>query len=246
LSQPDFQRPAGDYDSWFIRLRQTGDFLRGFENWDQVDGELIRFMICGPLHWLGILDLASPETGEPASAFRFSSWGRALLQRNPPQGLAAEDDKIYARSDGRLRLSRYVPRPVRYQVARFCQWDGTKDNFYRYLIVPASLERAHRQDLQVPQLLALLRRHASALPPVLIKSLERWEAHGTEARIERLLVLRVASPDVLQELRTSRAARFLGDPLGPTTIIVKSGAAEKVLAALADLGCLATIDEIEE
>ncbi|MBT3397182.1 MAG: hypothetical protein HN423_08385, partial [Alphaproteobacteria bacterium] len=39
---PDFQRPAGDYDSWFIKDTQTGEFLRGFENWDAVDGALIR------------------------------------------------------------------------------------------------------------------------------------------------------------------------------------------------------------
>lgn len=245
-AQPDFQRPSGDYDSWFIRHRLTGDYLRGFEHWDQVDGELIRFTICGPLHWLGIVDLASPEPGEPATAFRFSSWGLSLLQGTVPPGLANEDDKIYARSDGRLRLSRRVPRSVRYQVARFSNWDGVKDDFYRYQIAPASLERARRQDLQVAQLLTLLRRHASALPPALIKALERWEAHGTQARLERLLVLRVASPEVLQELRASRAARFLGDPLGPTTIIVKSGAADKVLAALAEMGYLGMVDDLIE
>lgn len=245
-THPDFQRPAGDYDSWFIRQRQTGDYLRGFENWDQVDGELIRFMICGPLHWLAIFDLASPLPGEPASAFRLSSWGMSLLQGEVPQALANEEDKIYARSDGRLRLSRRVPRAVRYQVARFCLWDGMKDEFYRYQIAPASLERGRIQDLQVSQLLALLRRHASAMPPALIKSLERWEANGTQAHLERLLVLRVASPDVLLELRASRAARFLGDPLGPTAIVVKPGAAEKVLAALADMGYLGSFENLIE
>ena len=244
--QPDFQRPAGDYDSWFIRQRRTGDYLRGFEHWDLVDGELIRFTICGPLHWLGIVDLASPAPGEPVSAFRFSSWAMPLLQGSAPQGLADEEDKIYARSDGRLRLSRHVPRPVRYQVARFCIWDGMKDDFYRYQITPASLERVRHEDLQVAQFLALLRRHTSAMPPVLIKALERWEAHGTQARIERLLVLRVASPDILQELRASRAARFLGDPLGPTAIVVKPGAAEKVFAALAEMGYLGSIVDLIE
>jgi len=245
-AQPDFQRPSGDYDSWFIRHRQTGEYLRGFEHWDQVDGELIRFTLCGPLHWLGIVDLASQEPGEPATAFRFSSWGLALLQGTVPAGLVSEDDKIYVRSDGRLRLSRRVPRSVRYQLARFSNWDGMKDDFYRYQIAPAALERARRQDLQIAQLLALLRRHASALPPTLIKSLEHWEAHGTQARLEHLLVLRVASPDVLQELRNSRAARFLGDPLGPTSIVVKSGAADKVLAALAEIGFLGAIDEMKD
>jgi len=93
---------------------------------------------------------------------------------------------------------------------------------------------------------ALLRRHASALPPALIKSLEHWEAHGTQARLEYLLVLRVASPEVLQELRASRAARFLGDPLGPTAIIVKSGAVDKVLAALAEMGYLGQVNDLIE
>lgn len=244
--RPDFQRPSGDYDTWFIRHRLTGDYLRGFEQWDQVDGELVRFTICGPLHWLGILDVASPEPGEPATAFRFSRWGQSLLNGFSPPGLAGEDGKIYARSDGRLRLSRQVPRSVRYQIARFCNWDGIKDDFYRYQIAPNSLERARRQELQVTHLLALLRRHASALPPALIKALERWEAHGTQARLERLLVLRVASPEVLHELRASRAARFLGEPLGPTATIIKPGAADKVLAALAEMGYLGLVDDLIE
>ncbi len=31
---PDFQRPAGDYDSWFIKRASDGQFLRGFAYWD--------------------------------------------------------------------------------------------------------------------------------------------------------------------------------------------------------------------
>ena len=87
-------------------------------------------------------------------------------------------------------------------------------------------------------LLSLLRRHAEAMPPTLVKALERWDAQGSAARLETLLVLRVGSPEVLQALRQSKAARFLGEPLGPATIAIKPGAAEKVLAALAELGYL--------
>ena len=69
---PDFQRPAGDYDSWFIRSTRSGEFLRGFECWDEVDGALLRFLISGPLHWLGFLDLAAPDArpNPPLSASR--------------------------------------------------------------------------------------------------------------------------------------------------------------------------------
>ncbi|MEO0563043.1 MAG: hypothetical protein AAF125_13125, partial [Chloroflexota bacterium] len=31
---PDFQRPNGDYDSWYILDALNGDYLRGFESWD--------------------------------------------------------------------------------------------------------------------------------------------------------------------------------------------------------------------
>ena len=68
---------------------------------------------------------------------------------------------------------------------------------------------------------------------------ERWEERGRgDAILENLLVLRLSSPEVLEALRKSRAARFLGDPLGPTAVIVNPGAAEKVLTILAELGYL--------
>jgi hypothetical protein len=87
-------------------------------------------------------------------------------------------------------------------------------------------------------LLALLRRGNVAVPPVLLKALERWEEQGSQARLEHLTVLRVSKPEILLELRASRAARFLGELLGPTAVVVKEGTGERVLAALAELGYL--------
>lgn len=241
---PDFQRQAGDYDSWFIRDEQTGEYLRGFAHWDQVEGALIRYLICGPLHWLGMMDLAThaelgPVEPAPVSAFRLSGWAPALLASQAPAGLPEEDAPLLVHSDARLRLPRLAPRAVRYQITRFSAWEGEDKDVYRYRLTPASLERARQQGLRIAHLLALLRRHTSVLPPSLIKALERWDEYGAEARLERVLVLRLSSPEILKELRASRAARFLGDPLGPTAVIVKDGAWERVLASLAEMGYLA-------
>ena len=54
---PDYQRPAGDYDSWFIKRESDGAYLRGFAYWDAVDGALIKYLIHA-LNWLGRADLA--------------------------------------------------------------------------------------------------------------------------------------------------------------------------------------------
>jgi hypothetical protein len=134
-----------------------------------------------------------------------------------------------------------VPRAVRYQVARFCHWDAATRHEYRYRLTPASLERARDQGLEIRHLKSLLTRHSRNLPPNIAKALDRWAQRGTEARLQPALVLRLGSPELLQALRKSRAARFLGDPLGPTTVIVHPGAGEKVLAALAEMGYLGEI-----
>lgn len=237
---PDFQRPGGDYDSWFIQRASDKNFLRGFDTWDEVDGALVRFMICGPLHWLGWFDLAAPDPTAPPAAFRPSRWAEELWQGKIPKDLTKETAQLRATSDGRLRLPAYVPRPARYQISRFCEWEGETDGEFRYRLTPASLERARQQGLQTNHLLALLRRHAvPPLPPSLLQSLERLEKFGVQASLEPAILLRLASPELLAALRKTRAARFLGEALSPLVVTVKPGGEEPVRQALAELGYLA-------
>jgi hypothetical protein len=244
---PDFQRPASDYDSWFIRDTRSGEYLRGFEHWDDIDGALIRYLITGPLHWLGILDLATSEEDAPAqeaTAFRLSRWATDILGSTPPQNIKAEDAAIHVRSDGRVSIPFFAPRAARYQIARFCQWEQPSAHEYRYRFTPGSLEQALDQGLQIKHLQTLLARHTQNVPPNMIAALTRWDQRGTEARLQSALILRLSSPELLQMLRDSRAERFLGDPLGPTTVIVKPGTGEKVLEILAEMGYLGEVIDL--
>jgi hypothetical protein len=245
--RPDFQRPAGDYDSWYLRDEASGEFLRGFAHWDQVDGALISYAVRGPLHWLGAVDLAGPEEEAKASAFRFSDWAEALLEGKAPKGLAKENESIVIDSQGQIQVPRLAPRAIRYQVARFCDWEAPKRGVYRYRVHAASLERARAKGLEVKQLLGLLKAHSeSPLPPNLLQALQRWDKQGTQAKMGEMLVLRVRSAAMLKALRGSRAARYLGEPLGPNAIQVKAGAKRNVLQVLTELGYLGKFEEDEE
>ncbi|MEJ2487576.1 MAG: hypothetical protein P8Y68_17780, partial [Anaerolineales bacterium] len=49
--QPNFLRPKGDYDTWYLKDLRNDQFLRGIEHLDQVEGEYLRFLLTGPMHW---------------------------------------------------------------------------------------------------------------------------------------------------------------------------------------------------
>jgi hypothetical protein len=243
---PDFQRPAGDYDSWFIRDSQSGEYLRGFDHWVKVDGAFLKYIICGPLHWIGLIDLAGPtpvaqDTHDRISAFRLSINAQDLLNQKILVSPEKENELWVIRSDGRILAPRQSARSDRYQIARFCDSEGLDKDLYQYRLTPASLERSRQQGLQVTHLLKLLRRHSKTVPPTVQDALERWEAQGAVAHFEKVILLRVKNPEVLQSLRTSRAARFLGDPLGPTTITVKPGAIEAIVNILLEMGYLSDV-----
>jgi hypothetical protein len=233
----DFQRPASDYDSWFIKRAYDGQYLRGFAYWDQVDGALIKYFITDILHWLGQVDLSIAEGAAEVTAFRVGSF----------EGRKEERGKISVSSNGRISISRDVPRVIRYQVSRFCEWDEPKNDVYSYRISTNSLSRAREQGLKAEQLLALLVRHTdNKVPPSLVKALKRWEVNGTEARVQTQVILKVSRPEVMEEMRKSKAARFLGELLSPTTVIIKGGAVQKVMDALAELGLLTEVEDQKE
>jgi hypothetical protein len=225
----DFQRPAGDYDSWFIKRKADGQYLRGFASWDQVDGALVKYFLTDILPWFGQVDLSIAEGASEPTAFRVKS--------NAEAQTLDETGKLHVSSQGVISIPRSAPRVVRYQVSRFCEWDEPKEDVYRYRLSTGSLSKAREQGLRAEHLLALLTRHTDAgVPPSLVKALKRWEVNGTEARVQTQIILKVGKPEILEEMRKSKAAKFLGETLSPTTVVVKSGAMQKVMEALMELG----------
>src|SRR5688572_29578997 len=102
--------------------------------------------------------------------------------------------------------------------------------------------KAREQGLKIEHLLALLSRHSDAgVPPSLVKALKRWEVSGTEARVQTQVILKVSKPEILEEMRRSRASKFLGEVLSPTTVVIKGGAIQKVMEVLTELGLLTEV-----
>ena len=137
---PDFQRPTGDYDSWYIRDENTQEFLRGFEHWDQVEGVLLRFLLNGPLYWLSTMDLAEPSAGDDL-LFSLSGWGARWLGHDSEIPNETRRPAIVVEEDFTVELSAGTPLMDRFRVERFSSWQASYPHFL-YQINRRSLNRA--------------------------------------------------------------------------------------------------------
>jgi hypothetical protein len=174
--------------------------------------------------------------------FRLTELGQDLLHGATPPAFPSDLGKISFLKSTMLAVPAAIPRWVRYMIARMCDWVGRQADVYIYRITPESLSDARKQGLNPSHLIKLLQRFsATPVRPTLTRALERWEDTGTEAVIETVEVLRVISPFVLNKLKDTPAARFLGDPLGPTAVTIKPGARDSILRSLADIGYLAEV-----
>jgi hypothetical protein len=232
----DFQRPGGDYDSWYIRS-EAGDYLRGFESWDAVEGALLEFYITGPMHWLGLADLAD-------DAARLTAYGRAFLEMIAWPAPPEPEGKIEVQDDGTLLVSRRVSRIDRFQVARFASWVSAGDP-YTYRLDGPGISQADRQGINTGHITAFLKRALgeAPIPPKIAMLLQNWQGGATATvTLEKLIVLRTTAPETLNTiLDTPALRRYLGAQLGPMAVIVRADQWEALRTALGDAGIRAEL-----
>lgn len=255
--RPDFQRAGGAYDAWALRDAGSGEYLRGIEHWERVEGALLRYLIAGPLHWLGAVDVA--DTGETrAVAFRPSRFMAAVAGKTGAQ-IAEPVARLRVEATGSIQVPRAVKRHVRFQVARIAEWTGLRNAparrkaaaanvVYAYRLSPASLAAAAEQGITVKHVLAFLRKASGAeLPRSIATALARADRAGGEAKLQSVVVLQVKSPDVLTRLRQSPAARrCLGPALGELAVEVRRRDWHKLVEAAAEAGILLDVDVSDE
>lgn len=241
--EPDFQRPGGNYQSWYIKDRETNVILSGFEDWFDVDGALLYYFITGPMHWLGYFDLSSNRSdGEPI-AFRFSSWAQGLWGGAGPEELENHESKITVGHAGLIQVPVSAPRWLRYQIARFTDWhkvDGRGEHLvYHFRVTPKSLRRANTQGLKPSQLVKLLQAHVAEPPPQgFEQAVENWEQGGTQALIQTAKLLRFSDAAALQKLKESEAAHLIHEELNDTTVLVNAHDAPELVRMLTEMGIL--------
>ena len=229
--QADFQRPNGDFKSWYIQ-DTDGTVLSGIEYWDQVEGALLEYVLTGPMHWLGLVDIAE-------DAASFNVFGRAFMGEGAWPSRPETADPLTVQPDGVIEVSRKASRLDRYMVARFTTWLAA-DTPYQYRLDSDGLERAAEQGITLELIRKFLDRHApdGQLAPSIVRFLDEWK-RGAKAivTLEQALILRTTSEATMDSIYDEPdLRRYLGARLGPTTVIARAEHWQDLKLALGERG----------
>lgn len=251
---PDFLREQGDSATWLIRNLEKSQF----RDWENIEGEYLRFLLGGPFHWLGIVDIAFPAnpknlseetgTGLPVSAFRISRMGEQCLDAS----LSDIPENRHVRSensektppkvtiDGQITVSAGTSRSLRYHIARYCEWEKILPNRWIFRITPRSLKRAAEMDLPPDKFVGMLRRAGDkSLPEPLMTAIERWIRTDTQATMFQATVLTVTNPEWIVYLVNSKdTSKWIQQRLNPNTVLIRPKGEAAIRRALIDLGAL--------
>lgn len=231
VRNPGFQRPGADFDGWYIR-NDEDEYLNGFESWNAVEGAVLEFYLTGPLHWLGLLDLAE-------FAAKLSAFGRALLDN---RWIQQQDsfESISIQPDGEIIATRKTSRYERFQLARFTSWQSpaTREGGpYVYQLDGVGIRRGAEQGINTEAIAKFLSRVSaedSPLPPAITRMLETWRSGpAASVTLEQQIILRTTSKEVLDAIWDSPPLRrFFGARLGDSAVIVRGDQWQALMEAL--------------
>jgi hypothetical protein len=232
-TDPDFQRPSGDFATWYIRDTASGAYITGFESWDLVEGALLLALLTGPAWWLGLVELGDGAEETP-EVFRTTMEAVRAPAAGDPSAPVVHADLMVTMPAAR--------RFERFQLARVADLERV-DEPYVYRLTPNSLSRARRQRIDLERVLSFLDGLSDKpLPKAVKSSLERWAERGTEIWIERTVLLRVTDEALMQQIVGSpKTSRYVGRAAGSTAAVVAEKDWPKLLEALAELGLMAEL-----
>lgn len=235
---PDFLRRAfGDSHGQIID--RDGNDLSGIGSWYQLEGAYIRFLLFGPLTWLGIIQSSSASEADlTPTAFRISKEALFFLAESAGSEISKEilskpnleQAHPVIAADGTISCGRNVPRYFRYMAARFCVIEKFKADVCVFRMTPGSLAEAEKNGIGPDAILSLLKRFSGkALPPTLERMLASSGRNTLPATIYKATILTLPSAEVMDRLlETARLEKWIFQQINPNSLLIDPRGVEEI------------------
>ena len=242
-AHPDFARPDGDYDSWYVQDAETGAYLTGFASWDAVEGALLAHYLTGPLHWLGAVDF-SVETLD-GGVFGPSPLGAFLLGIPGADPPASPEPALMVDEALRVRVPLAANLYDLYQLERFAELESVGDPLI-YAITRSSVMRSLEEGVEIAQIIAFLRRAtAGRLPEASSRILDGWAAQYGRVRLANVTLLMTRDEATMAELRGHPRVRpYLSHAFSARVSAVDESRAKELVEILKEMDYWPRVEEL--
>ncbi len=197
---------------WDFRLRRG--WLTHREGWHLVEGGFIRTVVTGPLHWLGVIELASEES---STTFRLSSGAAAIMSSTEPRQEPEAWGRLIVQPNFELIALAPVSELLLVRLDRFAERTSL-EHIAQYRLTKASVTRAIQKGLRVDAIQQTLEQAVGGdIPQNVRYSLVEWERQARRVEVwQGATLLEADNAALLDELFASDATRYLlGRRLSP-------------------------------
>lgn len=233
---PDFLREDYGSPSWAVVDVATDAEVWGPNSWDAVEGEWLRYILRGPLYWLGLVRLGTGTDGrqllQPRRESEAAEQSHLLMDSALQPGVEVKEDltvTAHATTDlaNLYRLERYLDLRHRGVTSEY--------RFTRSAVVDG-LEKGGSWD----ELRELLHVAAcSAVPPKVLETLQAWTSEYGRVEIESAVLLSAATwEDAEAAAGIPAVAACIEARIGPRSFKVTPEKVRDLVARLREAGHL--------
>jgi len=236
-TKPNFLRSGGEYESWFIRQSSTGEYLKGEEHWNEIEGAWLKFIIGSVLQWIGVIELSIDKKSGGIIAFRKTKNAHQLftIESSHPSSTATE--RITLQKNGNLIAGPGCSREALYQIARFCEWKHQRGGKYHFVINYESLLRAKKQGLHSKNIIALIKTYCKKpIPENILSGISHWEVPTHTVLVENRVLVRFGSKRVLDNILNSKDGTLVDERLSSKDALVREKNIQRLTEKLAENG----------
>jgi hypothetical protein len=208
-SRPDDDEAA--WPSW------TRDYFRG--GWEQVEGVLIHYLLCGPLNWFGIVQVSAFDAKLPPTLFRMTTQGAILLGMVKAPLIGGADRPITVQPTFEVIVTPETSPGVLYELQQIAEL-SKRDRASVYTLSQSALWHYLQGGGGVDDVIRFLERASQRdLPQNVAYSLLEWATRFGELRLEHATLLLANSEALLAEVRSNKKIGLrVKDVLSPRVV----------------------------
>jgi hypothetical protein len=191
----------------------------------EVEGTFVGGALSGPLHWIGIVDIAAD--GSRLLAFRLNgSAAQALGIQGSESSAALNEARLVVQPNFQVFALGPVSEATLAQVELFADRVKADRSAFEYTLSHTAVYRGQKAGLSVDEIITFLEQASGAtLPQNVRRTLQEWGEQHERIVFRRAVALcEAASPEIMTELWSDPAAQpHLQRRVTPTVALLRKG-----------------------